>query len=480
MIEIKNYIGGEWVSAQAQIDCMNPATAEIFASVPDSSTTDLQHAVDEAQSAHAMWSESGALERSRVLRKISQLILDRKNELALAETTNTGKPLHVSTNVDIPRASLNFEFFANAITAFQSESHESTHTLNYTSRDPLGVVGCISPWNLPLYLLTWKIAPALAAGNTVIAKPSEVTPMTAFLLSQIVQEAGLPKGVLNIVHGKGDPVGQELCRHPRVKAISFTGSSQTGAMIARDTAPLFKKVSLEMGGKNPNLILADANLDLAIAGTIKAAFSNQGQICLCGSRILVEKKIYSEIKERLLLEIKKLKVGDPLESTTRLGAVTSKAHFEKIISYLELAKKEGGRILAGGSPVTLSGRCKDGWFIAPTLIENLAPECRTNQEEIFGPVATLVPFETDSEALEIANHSRYGLSASIWTESLNRAHFFSKRLQVGMVWINGWMIRDLRTPFGGMKDSGVGREGGMEALRFFTEPKNICFHFGGE
>jgi aminomuconate-semialdehyde/2-hydroxymuconate-6-semialdehyde dehydrogenase len=472
---LKNYIGGEWTTTQSTLENVNPALGEVYSTIPDSGEKEVNEAVQAAHDAFKGWSGAPFSERSRILRKIAEGILSRSSELALAETTDTGKPLTTSLLVDIPRSSLNFEFFADAITQFTTECYSSLPGLvNYTQRSPLGVVACISPWNLPLYLLTWKIAPALAAGNTVIAKPSEVTPMTAFLLSEICHKAGLPKGVLNIIHGRGNTAGSALTRHPKVRAISFTGSTQTGAAISAVAAPLFKKLSLEMGGKNPTILLADANLEKAVSNAVRAAYSNQGQICLCGSRILVERSIYSQVKERMIEEISRLQVGDPLEEATQQGAIVSDLHFKKVLSYIELAKTEGGKILTGGHPVILPGRCNRGWFIAPTLIENLDPHCRTNQEEIFGPVASLTPFDSDAEALEIANSTRYGLSAVVWTNDLKRSHFFANHLEAGMVWVNGWMIRDLRTPFGGMKDSGMGREGGLDALRFFTEQKNIC------
>jgi aminomuconate-semialdehyde/2-hydroxymuconate-6-semialdehyde dehydrogenase len=342
-------------------------------------------------------------------------------------------------------------------------------------RQPRGVAGLISPWNLPLYLFSWKIAPAIATGNTAVAKPSEITPMSAFMLGELCNEAGLPRGVLNIVHGLGAKVGAAIVAHPRIPTISFTGGTKTGAEISRVAAPMFKKLSLELGGKNPNIIFADADLDLAINTSVRSSFANQGQICLCGSRMMVERRAYDDLVQRFVERVRGLKVGDPLDPATEFGAVTSKQHYDKVMSYIELARREGGTIICGGGrPQTLPERCKNGFFIEPTVITGVGPACRTNQEEIFGPVVTISPFDGDEEAIGIANGVEYGLSASVWTSDLDRAHHVAARLHSGTVWINCWLLRDLRVPFGGMKHSGVGREGGEEAIRFFTEPKNVC------
>lgn len=479
MRRIYNYINGKLVkpSSNLYIDVFNPATGKVYTKAPDSNEKDVKKAIKAAHEAFDEWSSMSINARSRYLIKIADLIYANREYLAKAESKDNGKPLWLAKAVDIPRASSNFRFFGQAITQFASESHETNQdVINYTLRRPLGVVSCISPWNLPLYLFTWKIAPALAAGNTVVAKPSEITPMTAFLLADICKEAKLPKGVLNIIHGYGHKVGPSMTTHPKVKAVSFTGSTKTGAEIAKNTAPLFKKLSLEMGGKNPNIIFADCDYDKMLSTTIRSSFANQGQICLCGSRIYVEKKIYNKFKKDFVARTKKLKVGDPSSSKTNLGAVVSKDHYEKILSYIELAKEEGGKILCGGK-ATMKGTLKNGYYIKPTIIEGLSPSCRTNQEEIFGPVVTIVPFTKEKEVIEYANDISYGLSATIWTENLSRAHFLAGKIEAGIVWINTWLLRDLRTPFGGVKNSGVGREGGFEALRFFTEPKNICIDF---
>lgn len=473
---VKNYINGELREAESghYFDNFDPSIGEAYGIVPDSDERDVELAVKAAEEAFPEWSAAPVEERSRIMFKVAELVTRDMAEFARAECVDNGKPLSLAKAVDIPRAVKNFEFFASAIHGFASESHNNEESINYTLRQPIGVVGAISPWNLPLYLFTWKIAPALITGNCVVAKPSEITPMTAYLLSEACIEAGMPKGVLNIVHGYGHKVGKAITSHPKIKAVTFTGGTKTGADIASVAAPMFKKLSLELGGKNPNIIFADCNYDKMLGTTLLSSFRNQGEICLCGSRIFIERPIYEKFKADFAAGTKELKVGDPLQSDTDQGAIVSKEHMEKVLSYIELAKQEGGTILAGGSRVELEGRCKDGWFIEPTIIEGLPYNCRTNQEEIFGPVVTLIPFDTEEEALMMANSTEYGLASIVWTENLTRAHRVASKIQSGIVWINCWMVRDLRTPFGGMKSSGVGREGGIEALRFFTEPKNIC------
>ena len=476
MQTILNYIDGDLMApiGLKYLDNFNPATGSVYAQIPDSDDQDVQKAYESAAQAFPKWRLSSLEERFKLLNAIAEQIDLHNEALAKAESIDQGKPFWLAKN-EMTRAAQNFRFFATAAMQFASESHSMEGlAINYTLRQPIGVVGCISPWNLPLYLFTWKIAPALAAGNCVVAKPSEITPMTAFLLAEICQKVGLPKGVLNIVHGLGPKVGNALVAHPNIKAISFTGGTATGKHIASVAAPMFKKLSLELGGKNPNIIFADCDFDKALATTVQTSFLNQGEICLCGSRILVERPIYEKFKTALLAEVSKLKVGDPLQADTKVGAIASKAHFDKVLSYIALAQSEGGKILHGGGPVQLEGDQANGWYIAPTIIEGLAYNCRCNTEEIFGPVVSIMPFDTDQEALDMANCTEYGLACSIWTQNLTRAHNVAAAIQSGIVWINCWLLRDLRTPFGGVKNSGVGREGGWEAMRFFTEPKNVC------
>lgn len=480
MITIKNYINGTYCepSNNEWLEAIDPSTGVVYGKLPNSTNKDIEEAYIAANNAFGLWSKTSVEQRSEILHKIADLIVSKLDPLAAAESMDNGKPLSLAKEVDIPRAALNFRFFSQAITQFYSESHEqiSQKNINFTLRQPIGVVGCISPWNLPLYLFTWKIAPALASGNCVVAKPSEVTPYTAFLLAEICTKAGLPKGVLNIVHGLGTTTGQAIVEHPNIKAISFTGGTKTGAHIAKTAAPLFKKLSLELGGKNPNIIFADCDYKKMLSTTVKSSFANQGQICLCGSRIFVEASIYEQFKNDFIEKVKQLKVGLPSKKNTDIGALVSKPHLEKVLSYLEKVKQENATILYGGERVSVDGAEK-GYYLEPTIIEVSSNVCTLNQEEIFGPVVTLMPFENDEEALSLANDINYGLAATIWTNNLKRSLYFSEYLETGIVWVNTWLQRDLRTPFGGTKSSGVGREGGFEVLRFFTEAKNVCINY---
>ena len=479
-MNIKNYINGEFTNPITNnwVDNYNPSNGEVYGQIPNSSKEDVENAYQAAKEAFPTWSNTTLEVRSQILSKIAQLISDRLPQLAAAESKDNGKPLKLATAIDIPRASANFQFFANAITQFASEAHESVgmNAMNFTLRQPIGVVGCISPWNLPLYLFTWKIAPAIAAGNCVVAKPSEVTPMTAYLLGEICNEAGLPKGVLNIVHGLGTTTCQAIVEHSHIKAISFTGGTTTGAHIARIAAPMFKKLSLELGGKNPNIIFADCDYDDMLQTTVRSSFANQGQICLCGSRIFVEESIYEKFKKDFVAAVARLKVGNPFDETTNIGALVSKQHLEKVKSYIDNSEQLGGKVIFGGKRVTVQNS-EEGYYLEPTVIEVTDNQCQLNQEEIFGPVVTIMSFKTEEEVLAMANDVSYGLSATLWTNDLKRTMRISKQIQAGIVWVNTWLLRDLRTPFGGMKASGVGREGGFEALRFFTEPKNVCIRY---
>lgn len=477
MEKILNYIDGQFVFPidGEFLPNINPATGAIYSEVPSSKSGDVEKAVLAAKKAFSSWSGLSRQERSTYLIKLAELIKENLPNLARAESIDNGKPISVSSSVDIPRSAENLEFFGNAILEFDEEHFDDRGKgKNIVSYSPVGVVGCISPWNLPLYLFTWKVAPALAAGCTVVAKPSEVTPMTAYLFSKLCQEANLPPGVLNIVHGLGQFVGESISTHPEIKAISFTGSTATGRMIAKSAATTMKRLHLEMGGKNPNIIFADCDFEKTLATTVRSSFANQGQICLCGSRIFVERPIYEKFKKALIDKINHLKHGDPLLADTEQGAVVSKVHFEKILHCLEIAKNEGAVFLTGGSAVRFSGENAGGYFIAPTLIEGLSYNCRTNQEEIFGPVATIMPFDTEEEVLMYANSTEYGLAGSIWSSDLKKAARIAKRIESGIVWINTWMLRDLRTPFGGVKESGRGREGGHYILEFFSNIKNTC------
>ncbi len=456
------------------LDNVTPGTGEVYGAIPRSGPEEVDRAVAAAKRAFPAWSSTPAAERAACLERLADAVRDNAPLLAEAEARDNGKPVSLAAHVDIPRAEKNLRFYASGIQHFASQSHAMEgEAINYTLRKPLGVVACISPWNLPLYLFTWKVAPALAAGNCVVAKPSELTPATAYLLSTWVEEAGFPPGVFNVLHGLGPEVGEAMVTHDDIAAVSFTGGTQTGARIAGHVAPKFKKMSLELGGKNPAIVFADADFDEALRTTLRSSFANQGQICLCGSRILVERSIYDALREAWGAIASIMGAGDPLDPATKMGAVVSESHMNKILSCIERARDEGGAVLCGGNRVFPKGG-ENGFFVAPTVIEGLGPNCATNQEEIFGPVVTLQAFDTEEEALALANDTMYGLAATLWTTDLKRAHRVAAKIDSGIVWVNTWLLRDLRTPFGGVKASGLGREGGFEALEFFTEPQNIC------
>ena len=478
MTKILNFIDGRFVEPVGgkYLDNIEPATGKPYSQVADSDARDVELAVAAAEKAFVDWSKTPAADRSGLLLRIADLIERDLEKFARAESIDTGKPLSLARSLDIPRAVSNFRFFATAILHTENEAHVTDGiAFNYTLRQPRGIVGLISPWNLPLYLLSWKIAPAIACGNTAIAKPSELTPMTAFLLCEICAEAGLPNGVLNVVHGTGPNVGSPITAHPKIGTISFTGGTVTGRKVAETCAPMFKKVSLELGGKNPNIIFADADQDAAIAGSLRSSFANQGQVCLCGSRVFVERSAYKDFVARFIDKASQLKQGDPLDDKTEQGAIVSKTQLDKVKFYVDLAQKEGGKVALGGkAPDSINERCRDGYFFPPTVLTDLPVSCRTNREEIFGPVVTITPFDNEEEVIGYANDTEYGLASSVWTQNLSRAHRVAEKIHTGTVWVNCWLVRDLRVPFGGMKQSGVGREGGEEALRFFTEPKNVC------
>eukprot|EP00735_Rhodelphis_limneticus_P007831 TRINITY_DN204_c0_g1::TRINITY_DN204_c0_g1_i1::g.1703::m.1703 TRINITY_DN204_c0_g1::TRINITY_DN204_c0_g1_i1::g.1703 ORF type:complete len:496 (-),score=88.03,sp/Q9H2A2/AL8A1_HUMAN/49.48/5e-167,Aldedh/PF00171.17/2e-175,DUF1487/PF07368.6/1.1,DUF1487/PF07368.6/0.04,DUF4239/PF14023.1/0.092,LuxC/PF05893.9/0.19 TRINITY_DN204_c0_g1_i1:31-1482(-) len=476
--KLTNFINGECVAPHNNqyIENINPATTKVICLVPRSAAEDVNHATQSALDAYHVWSRKSHTERAAFLDKIADAIEANKEELARMESEDTGKPITVARTVDIPRAIDNFRFFAGQIRHDFTECHANAlDTVNYSYREPVGVVGLITPWNLPLYLLSWKVAPALGCGNTVVVKPSELTPQTATALAKIIHSVGVPAGVLNLVHGLGAECGASIVSHPKIRAISFTGGTSTGKYVGQVASGMFKKLSLELGGKNPTIVFNDCDLDKTIEGTVRASFLNQGQICLCGSRILVQEGIYDEYVKRFVEQVQKMKPGDPTNPDTRLGALISAQHFEKVFGYVELAKQEGGKILCGGAkPDDLPEHMRNGAFLLPTVVEGLPISARCAMEEIFGPMVTLHKFKTEDEAIAMANCVEYGLAANLWTQNVSTAHRVSQRLECGMVWVNTWLNRDLRVPFGGVKNSGTGREGGRYSLDFFSEVKNIC------
>ncbi len=475
LITLNNFIDGALAAPQnAQyLDCVEPATGAVYARVPDSDAADLDRAVAAATRAFPAWRATPHEARAAMMRKLADLVEARFEAFARAESIDNGKPISLARATDIPRAIANLRNFASADTRTLQQTFEKENSTSRTERSPIGVVAVISPWNLPLLLFTWKLAPALMAGNCVIAKPSEITPMTAFMLSELLNDAGFPPGVVNILHGRGGSIGAAITAHPRIRAISFTGGTATGLAIYQGAASQLKKASLELGGKNATIVFADADFEKAVAGTAASAFTNQGQVCLCSERILIEHSIYEKFRDALVARTEQIIIGDPLDEKTTHGATVSHAHMEKILAGIALAKSEGGTLLTGGKRRIIEGRCANGFFVEPTLFEGLSMQCKINQDEVFGPIATLIPFTTEEEALALANATEYGLSASVFTGDDARAARMASSIDAGIVWLNCWNVRDLDTPFGGMKKSGIGREGKQRALEFFTEEKTI-------
>jgi aminomuconate-semialdehyde/2-hydroxymuconate-6-semialdehyde dehydrogenase len=475
--KVPNFVGGDFVSARSGewLEDLDPARDRPLAKIPRSSAEDVEAAARAARTARdGEWGSTSYEERADLLEAVADAIEARLDDFALLESLDTGKPVSLARSVDIPRAVANFRFFAGAVRHQSTDCHSMKGALNYTLRRPVGTFGLITPWNLPLYLLSWKTAPALGMGNAVVAKPSELTPLTASALAEVMHEVGLPAGAFNLVHGVGAEVGQAIVEHPDIAGISFTGGTETGKRVGASAAPLFKKLSLELGGKNPSIVFADCDFEATVDGVVRAAFANQGQVCLCGSRVLVERDLYDRFVDAFVERVKGLRPGDPQDEATNFGALISQAHRDKIESYAELARAEGGQVLCGGQRPELGGDLAAGAFFEPTVVGGLEPDSRCATEEIFGPVVTLHSFETEAEALAIANGVRYGLASSVWTTDLSRAHRVAERIESGMVWVNTWLLRDLRVPFGGMKESGVGREGGRHSLEFFSESRNIC------
>lgn len=474
---IENFIGGTFQppTSKQYLDKVDPSTGEVFAHVPDSGPLDVVNAIGAAQKAFPDWSKRKAAERADFLQRVARGIEQRAEELAELESRDTGKPVHLARTMDVPRAAWNFRFFAERIVQTEEMATDMDgEALNYTLRSPLGVAGLISPWNLPLYLLSWKIAPAIAVGNTVVCKPSELTPSTAKVLGEILNEAGVPAGVVNIVHGRGEVAGQTLVAHPGVPLISFTGGTVTGEKIQTVAAPKFKKVSLELGGKNATVILKDVDLEKIMPQIVRSSFLNQGQICLCGSKILVQQDIYESFLKKFGEAVRQLKVGDRQNPETFMGPLISRAQFDKVQGAVAQARKDSGRFICGEEELDLPSPFAKGYFMRPTVIADLSNCSELHQTEIFGPVVSVTPFKYPPEAIKWANNSPYGLSASIWTNDLTKAHRLAREVDAGTVWVNTWLKRDLRMPFGGTKASGLGREGGEHSLDFFTETKTVC------
>ena len=475
MDDLRNYIGGQFLthSGGQWMDNPEPATGSHICRIPLSDASDVDAAVDAARVAQPAWGALSHSERADWLDRIADGLEARYDEIAALESRDTGKPISLARTVDAHRSVSNFRFFAGILREHEGDVFEMASATNYVVNKPVGVGALITPWNLPLYLLSWKVAPAIGMGNTVVCKPSELTPMTADLMMRVIDEVGLPAGVVNLIHGDGAGAGAPLVAHSDVDLVSFTGGTSTGEKVAASAAPAFKKLSLELGGKNASVVFADCDMDSTVAGVVRAGFLNQGQVCLCGSRVLVEDSVYAEFRDRFVDAVEAMRIGDPSDESTDLGALISDDHLAKVQGYVELAKQEGGALLTGGTPCLPSG-FEGGNWMAPTVIEGLGPDSRCSTEEIFGPVVTLHPFGSEDEAVAIANNTRYGLAGSVWTSDLDKGRRVSEAIDTGMVWVNTWLHRDLRVPFGGVKDSGVGREGGKWSLGFFSEAMNVC------
>jgi len=478
---ILNYINGQFVRGKRDFADVNPADGSVIAQVSEADQGLVDDAVLAAGKAlHGEWGRLGIRERAARLHKIADSIETRFDCFVAAEVADTGKPVALASSLDVPRAAANFRAFADLIKAagmesFQTETPDGKSALNYAVRNPLGVVGIVTPWNLPLLLLTWKVAPAFACGNTVVVKPSEETPATATLLAEVMKEAGIPDGVYNVVHGFGpNSAGEFLTQHPDVNAVTFTGESQTGAAIMKTVAATVKPVSFELGGKNAAIVFADCDFEEAVNGISEAAFLNTGQVCLCAERVYVERVIFDRFVDALKRKTQSLHLGSPLEESTDLGPLISSEHREKVLSYYKLAPEEGATVVTGGGIPQFGNALDNGFYVQPTIYTGLPESARCVKEEIFGPVCHVAPFDTEDEAVSMANDTKYGLAASIWTTNLKRGHRVAQQMKVGITWVNCWFLRDLRTPFGGAGLSGIGREGGMHSLNFYSELNNIC------
>jgi aminomuconate-semialdehyde/2-hydroxymuconate-6-semialdehyde dehydrogenase len=477
---ILNYIDGQFVRGKREFPDINPANGSVIAQVSEADQPLVDAAVSAGRKAFHEWCRLSTRERATALYRVADAIETRFDCFVAAEVADTGKPATLASKLDVPRAAANFRVFADLIRtagleSFQTETPDGKQALNYTVRKPLGVVGVIVPWNLPLLLLTWKVAPALACGNAVVVKPSEETPATATLLAEAMKEAGIPDGVYNVIHGFGpSSAGEFLTQHPDVNAVTFTGESQTGATIMKSVAPMLKPVSFELGGKNAAVVFADCDFEEAVSGVAESVFLNTGQVCLCAERIYIERAIFERFAEGLKHKAETLRIGSPVDEKTDLGPLISAGHREKVLSYYKLAREEGAALIAGGGVPRFDNALDQGFYIQPTIYTGLGETARSVKEEIFGPVCHVAPFDSEDEAIAMANDTKYGLAASIWTSNLKRGHRVAQQMNVGITWVNCWFLRDLRTPFGGVGLSGIGREGGMHSLNFYSELNNVC------